>query len=1534
MTDASVGSGGPSQRDAAQRLIALPGYMLRSRAMRGGFLVGLVLMVLLSGLGISGISGIARAAPGPAPVSNVLTSSHAVPSSPGTVVPNRPASGVAPAASSLASNPSSGRGVFFTTTQLPQVAPTNHSCAYVSTFSRECFNATYDPVLNLTPTGNLVMAYTALTNNTTCPNFLPSLTNYNHTQSEIGFVRSTNGGASWSAPLYLGNPDCSSLNGSKYPSAYEPTITSLANGTLVLAYVEYNMSNGSYVNYQYFGSYYYNVPYDRLVVSESYDSGLSWTTPVVINASVNLGLNNSSFAPQRPWITATGHTVYLTWYNATSALTTFYNFTNNSYSSRGSAAIHLVASLDGGKTWGAPVQLRTFPGNGAQYSINPTVVVLPTGRLVIAYVTNASYVTPYPGLGAAWIVNLEVAESTTNGTIFSYYQAVHDALLYLYGPYSSIDPSPQMAFANATGQLFIAYTAEQVAQVCDPFFGCYNTTEPSVYLANTSDLGLSWHNHLVGPHLMGNGNFFRVYHPAIAVNATGVVDLAVTYVNSTICQVGTCGATTQVFLQSTDNGSSFEGPYLMSANYSVFADSPEGEYATMVVAGGHVWSAWSHAFCPTAYFSIFYCYPPSPYASWSLVTVASLFTGAGNTLTFVEHGLLNGLSWWVNVMGNTRAGIAPASLSVSGVPPGENVTWNASTPAGGYGIRYLATQSVNPPAAFASSATIYENYSEQVLLQISTVPALPALAGPFNNYCGAGYYWNQTGCPGINYNVTPLPGQDWVNYGSTVDLNVSAYPITCYGVFQLCSYTFFWFSELNLTFLAWNGTGHGSVNTTANFTSIVVTAPINETASFQLNGWCYYNFPSAGTHIQICLPSNQTIAFQEQGLPSGTQWGVTISGNGGTESGTNTSRQISLSGNATAGLVSYWVWTVPGPAPGEYWVPTTSPLSPVILPFQPVVTVQYTLQTIATQPFPIVFSETGLPSGSSWSAELGGTGYHAVAGSTTTVEDIGAAPANGSFVYGTNGTAYYVSSISIDPLVVNSSVTTVAPPALITPTGPTFVTVHYSPMYRLTVAAGTGGSAGPTARWVVGGAAVTLTATPNAGYSFVGWTGTGPGSTNATQDLQLAPTIHPTGPVSELATFVLIPPPVWTVTVRLIGLPVGMAASLALGPRSYSGSALFHIAGLASGSYNLSVPDATPNGTVGARYVPSSTSTSYATTGTGALVIASNGTLNVTFVAQYRLTVSSTGSGTVSPTGAGWYSAGVPVTLTATPATHSKVAAWVGSGNGSVTAGSQLTVGVLMNGPVSEVVQFVYNPPPSPATFQLTVTVTGLPATVAWSVAVAGTGAAGMGSSLVVGGLNGSYTVIVPTVYVGLDQRYVPANGGSFARTVTSNGSLTVAFTHEYLVTVDASAGGSVSASVWAAAGSTVTVTATANATSTFVNWTGTVVGTLATLNLTVNGPILETANFEATPAKIIATSATAGLSTSLLILAVLLVVGAGVGVVMSRRRGPPPTVVAASAPSPGPTGGAPTQKAAPSSGQDWEEYGSSPPSGSPDWQE
>jgi hypothetical protein len=390
-----------------------------------------VLLAVLALAGSLGVTGVVATAPAASSGTAAAVTSPAVAPSVGI-----PSTGFS----------ASGNGTFYQSAALPSASLANATC-----LGPTCYDVSNDVSTVTTPQGLLVAAYTQLAPERGCPGLAP------YSVSDIALVTSHTDGATWSPVAYVGNPNC----GSGYPDAWEPSIGSLKNGTLVLAYVEYNLSAGSLPPLPSGG---WPPTQSRLVVSESYSSGATWTTPTVLNISNPLTAPpGTQFTPALPSVATIGDTIYVTWMSLS-----FENL---------EGGIALAVSSTGGRTWSPAIPVSV--GLGAYYSMDPKTVVLPDGELVIAYTTNVTSTSFWCDLAGcyqvfpyAWVGSVEVATSFYNGTVFNYTAVDPSVALgspgwnpYVnptsYGPFE--EPAPQLAYSSTTGEIYLAFTAGVMA---------------------------------------------------------------------------------------------------------------------------------------------------------------------------------------------------------------------------------------------------------------------------------------------------------------------------------------------------------------------------------------------------------------------------------------------------------------------------------------------------------------------------------------------------------------------------------------------------------------------------------------------------------------------------------------------------------------------------------------------------------------------------------------------------------------------------------------------------------------------------------------------------------------------------------------------------------------------------------------------------------------------------------------------------------------------------------------------------------------
>jgi len=168
----------------------------------------------------------------------------------------------------------------------------------------------------------------------------------------------------------------------------------------------------------------------------------------------------------------------------------------------------------------------------------------------------------------------------------------------------------------------------------------------------------------------------------------------------------------------------------------------------------------------------------------------------------------------------------------------------------------------------------------------------------------------------------------------------------------------------------------------------------------------------------------------------------------------------------------------------------------------------YSLAVSLTTPTVAVTIQTS-PSGRSFSVD--GTTYTSsqtfnwTSGSTHTIATT--SPQSGS-----TGVQYVWSSWSDGGAISHN----------VSPTSGTTYTANFTTQYYLTMNAGTGGTVSPSSVWQNSGASVSISATPNSGYSFSSWTGSGSGSYSGNNN---PASITMNGPITENASFNENPPP-------------------------------------------------------------------------------------------------------------------------------------------------------------------------------------------------------------------------------------------------------------------------------------------------------------------------------------------------------------------------------------------------------------------------
>lgn len=483
--------------------------------------------------------------------------------------------------------------------------------------------------------------------------------------------------------------------------------------------------------------------------------------------------------------------------------------------------------------------------------------------------------------------------------------------------------------------------------------------------------------------------------------------------------------------------------------------------------------------------------------------------------------------------------------------------------------------------------------------------------------------------------------------------------------------------------LTFNGTTYSSATPWINLTERPGTYPYSVGATAAPSGTAGYLPVTSGSSLSVVPGDTYTIDFEPAYLVRAVASpGGLVSVNGGAPQSVATAwvasdATVSLAATLSPGY-SFVGWS--GSGSGAYSGNASSASAEAVGPL---------VESAAFAPLPgarfnLTFEETGLPAGTWWSVDLGGTG-HASDATSLSAGDLWPYTApdhNGDY------------SLSVPDVFLNSTnLTRFVPqtlPSVIATNGsitaPVVVQFQAQSLFQLDalqggVVEGTfNGAPTGSSEWIPLGSSVSFVATPNPGYTFAGWVGTGPGAYTGTDE---SPTISVLGPVTEVASFqaqVAAPPPRYTLTFDLT-TPVasGTSWSIVLAGVGYSSSGTsLTVSGLLVGTYGVSIATATaPGGLV--EYRPTATDPL-------AYTVRGNATVDIAFASYYWVSVSSSVGGSASP-GNSYYASGSILYLVATPGTGDAFGGWTGAGDGSYN-GTNATASLLVLGPLIEVASF------------------------------------------------------------------------------------------------------------------------------------------------------------------------------------------------------------------------------------------------------
>ncbi len=388
----------------------------------------------------------------------------------------------------------------------------------------------------------------------------------------------------------------------------------------------------------------------------------------------------------------------------------------------------------------------------------------------------------------------------------------------------------------------------------------------------------------------------------------------------------------------------------------------------------------------------------------------------------------------------------------------------------------------------------------------------------------------------------------------------------------------------------------------------------------------------------------------------------------------------------------------------------------------------------ALRTFPVMFTESDLPNGTSWSVTVNGAVV------TSTAPSIVVDEPNGSYTFlvqsPINGSAgvRYLPDPSSGTFAVNAT--------------PTEIELTYAVQYELAAAASPSGAGTvfPTTDWFYAGATVSLSALASPGFRFEAWDGDGFGSYSGGGN---PANLTITAPINETAEFWVAA--TYPVIFTEQGLPAGTNWTATVDGISNGSSGPVIGFNEPNGSYSFVVQS--PLGVApGTEYS--------ATPVDGSFLLSGNGTSpSIEFGGEFELDAapSVAGAGSVNPAG-GWFAAGSSFNLSALAAPGEAFLAWNGTGAGAYS-GSANPAEISMLGPITETAEFG----PS-VTFPVLYSESGLPSGAQWSVTTNGLVSTTGGANLTFNEPNGTYTFSIETSFIDPNGTvYVPDPGfGSF----------------------------------------------------------------------------------------------------------------------------------------------------------------------------
>lgn len=1165
---------------------------------------------------------------------------------------------------------------FVSTPRLPLTPPYNNTLAFSNSTDNGSSFATAKALVvgnvsrpAIATSGDTIyVAYENLTNSTTT-------ISSGNTPVSVNLVYSTDQGNTWHGPYRLPG-----LNKSWNYTSYSPSITLMAGGEIAVAYA----TDRSCV---YISSYCSGTNYaDAIVVDESTTNGTTWLgLHTVTPAAAEPGLYGYSeyegtymqfiyeYAPSTSIAYDAGsgnlYVAYTSAVNDQNLNTAYYDYTQSS--------VFTAASTNGGATWtnrlaSLPEDLysSSYIFQGGAY--NPSIAVH-AGTVYLAY---TYYNSSYTNCGLPSLLAHSYSEWLTHSTDGLTWSSPWNLALSTYGQgiWTYDGWTSSIAF-NATGAPIAAYALTlqpgspgyAQREVVEVATGWSGTTVPVTFRESGLAASTSWGFSVAG-------NYFAT--TAASLTVLDVPDGGPVMVNSsgTVTMVAfesefTTITAPQMALFTAPANFTFVFGYLYGFSLSLQPwDVPNFDvnFYNTTGTGFNSYIDWyTYVSGGKPYTYSYGCPFPWYLPMGQKITLGPNLYTTPFTTTYYNYG--STVSYWNGTGNGNFTGVGTTARFTMNGPINETA-W--ALPVGEYNVSFSAR-----------GLPSYSVYSFQVDQRPFSAPATASVevanltTGPHwvtsATANSSASTWKYFGAP-VPANPVDVPTQTNVtlNY-SYVDVGAPA------GVVHFHANVF---PNGTVWRFAFNGTIYSSSTPWINITTRSGVFP---------------------TVAYSATAANESVGYAPTGVP--TRWNVTagatylvnftnayhlsvFAGAGGTVSPATASywvaagTAVSVDASPSSGYrFTGWV----GVGVGSYSGPNFTALLTVHGP----ITESATFAPLPGARFNLTFVATGLPVGTPWTIYLNGIGYSST-NATLTVPHVYSCVVSGAL-------GNYALSVPYTSMNSGTNVTEFAPSGAPTSAcGGTTVNLAFVPQYLLTLEAGSGGSVSATVgriltsngTYVPYGTSANLVATPSTGFRFLGWNGSGAGSYTGTT---ASKSITPGGPVTEVAAFAAIPPtpaPKYTVVFTASpAFPAGTPWEVVLNATVYpSTGAMVNATGVGAGTYSLSIPTV----------LSSDGLTEWKPTNAPArVVVPTTLALSVNFAASYFVKVVAVGPGTV--TGAtGWYAAGAPLTITATPTPPDVFAGWSGTGANAYTGALAAPPIVTVTSPITEVATFV---PPAPA---------------------------------------------------------------------------------------------------------------------------------------------------------------------------------------------------------------------------------------------